>query len=89
MDKRDADLAKLKHVVRNRGPKNAEQARKMATAAMRTASPRTVSLEEKLRHELEAIPVAERLRDESTAARRTALDTLDEVAKLKKSKPES
>ena len=86
MDKRDKELAKLKRVVRSRGPKNAEQARTMAKAAVRAASPKTVSLEEKLRHDLEAIPVAESFRGESAAARQTALDTIAEVEKLKRSK---
>ena len=89
MDQRDKEFAKLKRAIRTRGPKNAEQARKMAKAAVRAASPRTISLEERLTHDLEAIPVAENFRGESAAARQRALDTIEEVAKLNKSKPES
>ena len=58
----------------------------MTKAAVRAASPKTVSLEEKLRHNLEAIRHGREFRGDSAAARQTALDTIDEVEKLKRSK---
>jgi hypothetical protein len=79
-------LVDLRKLIRGEGPKTAEQARKLARTALGAAAPEAMRLAEKLTDALEAIPIAEKLRGESEAARQSALDAVDDVAKLKRSK---
>ena len=78
-------LSDLRKTIRAKGPATASQARKLARIALGDAAPEATRLEKKLSDALEAIPMAEQFRGESAAARQTALETVDEVEKLKRS----
>ena len=62
------------------------QARKLAKVAAAALNPEAMATGEKLDEAFRLIPVADRFRGESAAARQSAIDLLDEAAKEAASK---